>query len=143
MNSGNSWGDYARGYEVYVSKDDENWSKPVAEESGTSPSPSVDLGMQTARYIKIVLTAPADSWWSISELKLARFGKLTQEPEHPDPAPLSDRSSWIVTASSTQGTDVTTHMLDGKQETLWTSGRKQTEGQWITIDLGQTSLLTR
>ncbi|MEK3824697.1 discoidin domain-containing protein [Paenibacillus sp. FSL K6-1558] len=141
MNSGNNWGDYARGYEVYVSKDNENWSKPIAQGTETSPSLSVDLGMQTMRYIKIVLTAPADSWWSISELKLARFGKLVQAPEHPNPAPapLPDRSTWIVTASSTKGTDITAHMLDGKKETLWTNGRKQAEGQWITIDLGQTS----
>ncbi|RPK27968.1 discoidin domain-containing protein [Paenibacillus xylanexedens] len=139
MNSGNNGGDYAHGYEIYISKDNENWGQPIAESAGTSPSLSVELGMQTARYVKIVLTSSADSWWSISELKLARFGKLEATPELPQPVSLPDRSSWIVTASSTQGADVTANMLDGSSDTVWTNGRKQTKGQWITIDLGQKS----
>ncbi|MUG88214.1 coagulation factor 5/8 type domain protein [Paenibacillus timonensis] len=137
MNSGTNWGDYAHGYEVYVSADGESWNDPVATDTGTSPSLAVSLNKQQARYVKMVLTAPADSWWSISELKLAEFGAAAP-PVTPQPADgsLDDRSGWVVTASSTQGKDVTVNMLDGNRDTLWTNGREQASGQWVKVDLG-------
>jgi endo-1,3(4)-beta-glucanase len=135
MNSGTNWNDYAHGYEIYTSKDGENWGAPVVSGEGTSPSIAVSLPKQTAQFVKIVLTKANDSWWSISEIKTAQFGKVTEMPMPSDVGPL-DRSAWMVTASSTQGSDVTTNMLDGDSNTLWTNGKTQTNGQWLQIDLG-------
>lgn len=70
MNSGTSWGDYARGYAVYVSNNATDWGAPV---KGSAASIVADLGMQRARYVKVVLTVGFDSWWSIAELKVARI----------------------------------------------------------------------
>lgn len=150
MNSGTNWGDYAHGYEVYVSADGENWNEPVATGTGVSPSLVVSFDKQLARYIKIVLTEPADSWWSITELKLAEFSNMEPvtppvtepqpdpEPQHPLPSDgsLADHSGWVVTASSSQGRDVPANMLDGNRDTLWTNGRDQAKGQWVKVDLG-------
>lgn len=141
MNSGTNWGDYAHGYDVLVSNDNENWQEAAVGAIGTSPSLAVALGEQSVRYVKIVLTEPADSWWSISELKLAKFGggAVEQPLPLPENGHLPDRSSWVVTASSTYGGDVADNMLDGEQGTLWSSGRPQASGQWIKIDLGAVS----
>lgn len=136
MNSGTNWGDYAHGYEVYVSADGENWNEPVATGPGTSPSLAVSLNKQQARYVKIVLTASADSWWSISELKLAEFGAQAPVTLPPADDSLEERTGWVVTASSTQGKDATANMLDGNRDTLWTNGREQANGQWVKVDLG-------
>ncbi|WP_068785473.1 discoidin domain-containing protein [Paenibacillus phocaensis] len=136
MNSGTNWGDYAHGYEVYVSADGENWSEPATTGTGTSPSLAVPLGKQQARYVKIVLTDASDSWWSISELKLAEFGVPSPGTLPPGDGSLEDRTRWVVTASSTQGEEGTAKMLDGNRDTLWTNGREQASGQWVKVDLG-------
>lgn len=136
MNSGTNWNDYAHGYEIYTSKDGENWGDPVVSSEGTSPSIAVSLPKQTAQFVKIVLTKANDSWWSISEIKTAQFEKITEMPMPADEIGPLDRSAWMVTTSSTQGSDVTTNMLDGDSNTLWTNGKTQTNGQWLQIDLG-------
>ncbi|MCM3697977.1 discoidin domain-containing protein [Paenibacillus macerans] len=136
MNSGTNWGDYAHGYEVFVSADGENWNEAAAGGKGNSPSLAVSLPEQKARYVKIVLTAPADSWWSISELKLALFDSQAAKTPLPNLGALDDRSGWEVTASSTFGGDVTANLLDGDYGTLWTNGREQSNGQWLKVDLG-------
>ncbi|RED56622.1 discoidin domain-containing protein [Cohnella lupini] len=135
MNSGMNWNDYAHGYEVYVSKDGEDWGEPVASDNGTSPSIAVSMPEQTARFVRIVLTEANDSWWSISEVKIAQFGKPAADAPTEVTGPL-DRSAWNVTASSTQGNDVTAKMLDGDSNTLWTNGQTQSNGQWLQLDLG-------
>jgi endo-1,3(4)-beta-glucanase len=156
MNSGTSWGDYAHGYEVYVSADGQEWGSPLAAGKGTAPSLVVSLSEQKARYVKVILTAPADSWWSVAELKLGSFGKPAssgpkpEEPKPDEPKPgepthgpvngtgeLKDRSNWVITASSSQEKDGTANMVDGDVRTRWTSGKKQTNGQWLVIDLGK------
>ncbi len=181
MNSGTSYGDYARGYDVFVSQDGENWGEAVVSEKGSSTSLAVSLPMQHARFIRIALNTSSDSWWSIAELKIAKLGKDHAEPEvpgepegpgqpgqpgtpegpetpeHPgnpsgpsNPSqpggpstpgqPLGDldRSEWVVTASSTGGTDLTANMLDGNLGSRWNSGKDQTNGMWVQVDLGRT-----
>ncbi|CAM4522204.1 coagulation factor 5/8 type domain protein [Paenibacillus macerans] len=133
MNSGMNWGDYAHGYEVYVSADGEDWNEAAASGTGNSQSLAVSLKEQKARYVKIVLTAPAGSWWSISELKLALFGSPAPKPPLPNLGALEDRSGWTVT-TSTYGDAMA--MLDGDKNSRWTSSAGQTAGQWIRLDLG-------
>jgi endo-1,3(4)-beta-glucanase len=134
MNSGTNWNDYAHGYEVYVSKDGEEWGAPVAAGKGASPSMAISLPAQKARFVKIVLAEANNSWWSISEVKIAKFAKAIETPSVETGA--LDRSGWVATASSTQGNDVTANMLDGDGNALWTNGQPQTNGQWLQIDLG-------
>lgn len=137
MNSGTSWGDYAHGYDVFVSNDGENWGEAVVHGKGSSPSIAVSLPMQKARYIKVVLTSAADSWWSISEVKVGTFNSKAADPTPEQPTGgLPDRAKWVITASSSQGADVPAHMTDGNKNTLWASGREQTNGQWLKVDLG-------
>ncbi|MCM3629784.1 discoidin domain-containing protein [Paenibacillus glycanilyticus] len=136
MNSGMNWNDYAHGYDVYVSKNGEDWGEPVASGNGTSPSIAVSLPEQKARFVKIVLTEDNNSWWSISEVKIAQFGKPSAEAPTDITGPL-DRSVWTVTASSTQGNDAAANMLDGDHNTRWTTGQNQRSGDWLQLDLGE------
>jgi len=149
MNSGTSGGDYARGYDVFVSDNGEDWSEAVASGEGQSAGIAVDLGAQQARYIRVELTARTDSWWSIAELRLASFNGGSDdneepgEPEEPEtPLPGNgpgSREDWQATTFADNGTDIASAMLDGDLSTRWTSGRPQTNGQWVTVDLGQLS----
>ena len=66
----NSAGDYARGYSVEVSTNGTTWTT-VATCTGSGPSEVVTFGLQTAQYLRVVLTtALASNWWSIDELYL-------------------------------------------------------------------------
>lgn len=154
MDSGKSKGDYAYGYAVYVSQDGKTWSEPVANGKGTAPSLVVSLKEQKKRYVKIVLTASSDKWWSIADLNIGIIGKPASDgsdqekepvkPEDPSKeAPetengtLKDRSRWKISASSSQEDGKIANMVDGNAHTRWTTGKKQTGGQWLMIDLGQ------
>jgi hypothetical protein len=62
--------DYARGYDVEVSNDATSWAT-VAACTGTATPEIVSFSVQTARYVKVVLTAGTTyDWWSIDELNL-------------------------------------------------------------------------
>lgn len=62
--------DYPRAYEVYVSADGTNWGTAVASGTGSGNVQTVTFPAQTARYIKVVLTAAASPWWSIYEFNV-------------------------------------------------------------------------
>ncbi|ASS68372.1 MULTISPECIES: discoidin domain-containing protein [unclassified Paenibacillus] len=70
MDSTGSDGDYARGYEIYVSADGASWGSAVAAGAGTGPVVTASFAAKTARYIKIVQTGTSSSWWSIRELNV-------------------------------------------------------------------------
>lgn len=70
MDSTGSDGDYPRGYEVYVSNDGSNWGSAVVTGSGSGPVVTATFAVQSARYIKVVQTGNATSWWSIREVNL-------------------------------------------------------------------------
>lgn len=66
---GSSSNDMPRAYEIYVSLDGENWGTPV--KTGSGGSEDYYVGMQYARYVKIVQTGSSDSnYWSIHEFNL-------------------------------------------------------------------------
>jgi len=80
MNSGGSAGDYARGYNVEVSSDGATFAS-VATGTGSSSPETVTFAAQTARYIRVVLTAPsATSWWSIAEFTAYSSGSTGTPP---------------------------------------------------------------
>ncbi len=70
LDSGQSTGDYARGYAVAVSNDGVHWSKPIAEGIGISPVEIIDFPTQNARLLRVTETRSAGSWWSVVELNV-------------------------------------------------------------------------
>ncbi|HUW61248.1 MAG TPA: HEAT repeat domain-containing protein [Candidatus Bathyarchaeia archaeon] len=62
--------DYARGYQVFVSNDNQNWGNPVAEGKGEGVSIKIDIKPTAGRYLKIVQTDTAENNWSINEVKI-------------------------------------------------------------------------
>ena len=71
MTAGSWPGDYPRGYEVYFSMDGVNWGSPVATGSPTSyPVDTGDFTRTKARFMKIVQTGTAATWWSVDNLQV-------------------------------------------------------------------------
>jgi glucosylceramidase len=67
LDSGASGGDYPRGYQVFVSNDGSNWGNAIVTGKGSSGYTVITFPQQSARYVKVVLTAGTGSWWSIAE----------------------------------------------------------------------------
>jgi glucosylceramidase len=72
----NSPGDYARSYDLEVSRNGRSWTT-VASCTGTGDPEVVSFPPQTARYLRVVVTMLADGlttstgkWWAIDELNL-------------------------------------------------------------------------
>ncbi|WP_261807640.1 discoidin domain-containing protein [Paenibacillus sp. N3.4] len=95
MDSTGSNQDYARGYEVYVSNDGTNWGSAVASGTGTGPAITVNVGLQNARYIKVVQTATNSSWWSIREFNV--YGISAPSSSLNGPSTVSSGQSFDVT----------------------------------------------
>ena len=85
MNTPNSSGDYAVGYTVEVSSDGTNFTT-VASETGTSSPETATFAAQTARYIRVVLTAASTTnWWSIDEFTVYSNGSSGSGGTTPPP----------------------------------------------------------
>lgn len=125
VDAGADSGDYPRVYSVQTSSDGSTWSAPVAKGNGQSREGFISLGAQTARYVRISLTA---SWsanpWSIRELRLWNLDAYRL-----------DRSGWSASASATQSGNPASNVLDGNATTRWSSGVAQADGQSFTIDM--------
>jgi glucosylceramidase len=67
LDCGASNGDYPRGYQVFVSNDGSTWGSPIATGQGSNGYTVITFTQQSARYVKVVLTASTGSWWSIDE----------------------------------------------------------------------------
>jgi hypothetical protein len=117
--------DYPRGYQVLISNNGTSWSSPVATGAGTSAVVSITFPAQTARFVRIVQTGSATSWWSIHELNV--YGTVATLTAYP-------RTGWTATASATNGTEVPARALDGNTSTRWSTGAPQTNGQWFLLD---------
>ena len=53
------------------------------------------------------------------------------------------RAGWVTNASSSNGGDVPSHVLDGSAASRWTTGGNQTPGQWFTVDFGTAQTFTQ
>lgn len=67
LDCGASGGDYPRGYQVFVSNDGTTWGSAIASGQGSGAYTVITFAKQSARYVKVVLTASTGSWWSIDE----------------------------------------------------------------------------
>jgi aryl-phospho-beta-D-glucosidase BglC (GH1 family) len=117
--------DYPRGYEVLTSNDGANWTKVASDYAGTRIVVVELFTTAYARYVRLVQTGTAASWWSIAELALTSEGTF-------------DRTGWTITASSTEPGGSTANVKDGNAATRWSTGAAQTNGQWLQVDLGAT-----
>ncbi|WP_371406071.1 discoidin domain-containing protein [Kribbella sp. NBC_00662] len=71
LDSGGNAGDYARGYEVAVSKDGVSW-RTVASGASTGQLTTVELRSTSARYVRVTSTGSAANWWSLADLRIYR-----------------------------------------------------------------------
>jgi beta-glucosidase len=136
MDSAGSTNDYARGYQVFVSADGTNWGAAVASGTGTAAKVTAAFTAQTARYVKLVQTGSATSWWSIAELNLYRAAGGSTGTVLP-------RTGWTASASATGGGDVPANALDGSTATRWSTGTPMVNGQSFTVDLGSAKTFAR
>ena len=89
MDSSVSAGDYAHGYQVYVSNDGTNWGASISVGNGSSQTVSVVFANQTARYIRVVQTGSSGQWWTLHE-----FSVLTDSG-----SPIQSSAPTLVTES--------------------------------------------
>lgn len=133
LDPGNAKDDYPRQYRIFVSDDGQNWGTSIAGGEGVSGRLSITFPEQKARYVKIMQMGESDQWWSVSELFVNHYGTGKQQRL------LSD--AWSVTASSDE--EAATAILDGSNQTRWTSGQAQTGGEWLQLDLGNSETVNR
>ena len=129
MNSDGSSSDYARGFQIFISNSTSSWGTAVAAGSGSSSLVSVTFTPATGRYLKIVQTANASSWWSIAELTVLGVGSFAPT------AQVLPRTGWTATASSTCAGDVPSNALDDNASTRWSTGLNQTSGMFFQVDM--------
>jgi lysophospholipase L1-like esterase len=67
LDAGGSTGDYARGYQVYLSNDGTGWGGSVATGTGASALTDATFAARSARYVKVVQTGSAGNRWSVAE----------------------------------------------------------------------------
>jgi hypothetical protein len=120
--------DFPSRYAVYVSGDGMTWSAAVANGLGSSSgATTVVFPEQTARYIKIQLTAGASNPWSIDEIKV-----FSAHPPPGTPVPLS-QAGWTATASVT---DTAPQGIDGNLTTRFSTQTNAVAGMWFQVDMG-------
>lgn len=122
--------DRPRSFAIDVSLDGATW-RTVAEREGHTASVPVSWPATEARFVRVRLTGSSAQWWSVHELDVH-----TVAPSAGPGAPL-DRSGWSAEASST-GSGQAGDVLDGLQETRWTSAGAQDGADWFQVDLGTT-----
>ncbi|WP_436534178.1 discoidin domain-containing protein [Actinoplanes sp. HUAS TT8] len=71
VDSGGNLGDYARAWQLSVSRDGTHWTT-AARGTGTGQLTEVTLPPTRARYLRITATGASDSWWSIADVRLYR-----------------------------------------------------------------------
>jgi beta-glucosidase len=125
MDSGGNVNDYARGYQVFVSNDGVNFGTAVATGTGTGALITVSFASQTARYVRVVQTGAATSWWSIVEFNV--YGAPTETA--------LSRTGWVASASNTGGADVPANAIDGNTATRWSTGTPMANGMWFQVDM--------
>jgi len=133
LDAGDTGADYPRGYEVYVSKDGEDWGKPVVTGEGKQKVFTIDVPPTTGRHVKIVQTGSSGGmFWSICEISINGC------PQHVDTAKaLLDTSTWKLSACHTSDAEAPEHVIDGDMDKRWGTGAAQKPGDWFMVDLGE------
>jgi hypothetical protein len=152
MSTPESPNDYAHGFNVYVSNNGSSWTK-VASCTGSSTPEVVSFSPQDAEYVKIVLDASANVWWSIDEFHL--YSPTTQ-PTTTTTAPTTtttavpgsncsaaesgftlDRTAWAASSNApSSSTDAAANALDGDYSSRFSTNEDQTAGLYFEVNLG-------
>ena len=122
LDAGSHHNNYPRGYQVFVSPDGSTWGNAIASGNGGGALVTISFATQSARYIKVVLTANTDNWWSIGEFTVSGASGIL------------NRSGWIALASSSNLAP--SNALDGNPDTHWSTRQSQTVGEWFLVDMG-------
>lgn len=120
-----SAGDYPRGYEVWGSTDNVNWTKYASGLGSGRITTATMWTTENIRYLKVIQTGSSSNWWSIADLAVYSSSYF-------------DRTGWAVTASATASGSSPSNIKDGNSATRWTTGVPQTSGQWLQVDMGAT-----
>ncbi|TVY01241.1 discoidin domain-containing protein [Cohnella terricola] len=117
-------GDYARGYQIFVSDDGTNWGNPIlSNDANTAALLTLDLDQTiNTRYIKVQQTGTSTSWWSVNGFAV-----------YTDTEKSLNRSAW--TATTNPANDNPANMFDGNMSTRWSSGAPMVPDQSIVIDM--------
>ena len=92
LDSNESPDDSPREYEIFVSQDGSNWTSVFSDFSFQQGLIEIVLPVQTAQYLRIELTGPAQrSWWSIFELIISL--------DDQEPAPIVDHTPTVSSNS--------------------------------------------
>jgi hypothetical protein len=125
--------DYARGYEIQVSNDGSSWYT-VATCTGRATPEIVRFPGQTARYLRVVLTASESPyWWSVDELDVysptappapsttttttlpPRVATTTALSVSPNPATVGEPVTFTATVSPTPSGGTVTFVSNGAE----------------------------
>ena len=71
LDTGVDAGDFPRGYELQTSRDGARW-RAVASGAGSGQLTTIDFRSTTARFLRVVQTGAAGSWWSVADLRAYR-----------------------------------------------------------------------
>lgn len=72
IDAGGNLGDYPRGWRVETSRDGRTWTGFAAGTGTGQLTTARSRSMTAARYVRVSLTASAQSWWSVSDVRLYR-----------------------------------------------------------------------
>ena len=105
MDSGGSVGDYAHGYQVFVSNDGVNFGAAVATGTGTTPGHHGRRSRRrSARYVRVVQTQTVTpNWWSIHELNVYGTAGGTPPPAPQPPTRPDGRATRRARRSISRG----------------------------------------
>ena len=69
LDTGASTGDYARSWTLQASDDASRW-RTLARGSGTGQLTTIDLPRTRTRYLRLISTGSAVTWWSVADIRL-------------------------------------------------------------------------
>ena len=109
VDAGTMTGNFPRNYRVEISNNATTWTQIVAPTANSAVLLTINVQPQTARHIKISLTAanPTGSPWSIQELNVAGQA-LTP-------------ANWMASASSSSSGNGPGNAIDGTASTRWST----------------------
>jgi O-glycosyl hydrolase len=132
LDAGQWSGDFPRGYVVHVSDDGVTWGSAVATGGGTSHITRITTGTQTARFIRVQLTAASSTnWWSVAEVRVYNGVRATTSGV--TWSSLS-HSGWTASAFANGGSAGLG--VDQWLGSRWQSGQAQNNSEWFEVDLG-------
>jgi len=136
----NRYGDYPRGYELYVSNDGVNWGAPIARGKNEQSVLRLTFAPQTARYIKLVQTEKTWHHWVIANIEVyAPIGAKANAASvpHGQEVAILPRA-WSATAGPNHWYDADAPLRPRQDENRYTAnGQGQNPGHYYQVDMAE------